>query len=75
LTSSFGVIVQMLLAFFPRSLQVISEPPSKVRPCGTRTLYDMALTSISGVQGEEFVTTPLSHIKKMRNSPHRVGGL
>ena len=74
LTSPFGVIAQMWLALFPRSLQMVSEPPSNARLCGIETLHNVALTRTSGVYEGEFVI-PQSHIGKIRNSPHRVGGL
>jgi hypothetical protein len=32
-----------------RSLQMVSEPPSNARSCGTGALYDVALTGTSGV--------------------------
>jgi hypothetical protein len=37
-TSSFGMIAQMELALFPKSLQVVLKPPSNVKSCGTETL-------------------------------------
>jgi hypothetical protein len=49
LTSPFGVIAQMWLALFLGSLQMVSEPPSNARSCGTGALHDMALTGTSGV--------------------------
>jgi hypothetical protein len=48
-TSPFGVIVQMWLALFLESLQMVSEPPSNAKSCGTEALHDVALTGTSGV--------------------------
>jgi hypothetical protein len=48
-TSLFGVITQMWLALFPRSLQMVSESLSNARSYGTGALHDMALTSTSEV--------------------------
>jgi hypothetical protein len=44
LTSSFEVITQIWLILSPWSLQVVSEPPSNARSCGTEVLHDVALT-------------------------------
>jgi hypothetical protein len=41
--------VQMWLALFLGSLQMVSEPPSNARPYGIGALYDVALTRMSGV--------------------------
>ena len=49
LTNLFGMIAQIWLALFSGSLQVVSEPPSNVRSCGTRALHDVALTRMSGI--------------------------
>jgi hypothetical protein len=43
------VIAQMGLALVLGSLQMVSEPPSNVRSCGTRAPHDMALTRTSEV--------------------------
>jgi hypothetical protein len=64
----------MWLAFFPRQLQMISELPNNARSYGIGAPHDVALTRTSGVEGQKFVTL-LSHIAKMRNRPHRMGGL
>jgi len=49
LISPFGMISQISPAFFPGSLQMVSEPPSNARSCGTRALHDMALIRTSRV--------------------------
>jgi hypothetical protein len=49
LSSPFGVIAQMWLALFPRSLQVVSKSPSNARSCGIGALHDVALTRTSGI--------------------------
>jgi hypothetical protein len=43
------VIAQIWLALFLGSLQIVSEPPTNARSCGTEALHDVALTGISGV--------------------------
>lgn len=48
LISHFGVIAQIWLALFSGSLQMVLEPPSNVRLCGTGALHDVALRT-SGV--------------------------
>jgi hypothetical protein len=40
LISPFRVIAQIWLAFFPKSLQMISKPSSNVRSCGTKATHD-----------------------------------
>jgi hypothetical protein len=42
--SFFKVIAQMWQTLFPTSLQVVSEPPSNTRSCGTGALHDIVLT-------------------------------
>jgi hypothetical protein len=43
------VIAQMWLALFLGSLEMVSEPSSNARSCGTRAPHDIALTMASGV--------------------------
>jgi hypothetical protein len=51
---------------------MVSKPPNNARPCVARAPHHVALTMTLGVQEGEFVTL-LSHIKKMKSSPHKVG--
>jgi hypothetical protein len=43
------VTTQMWLALFPRSLQMVSEPPSNARSCGIGALHDVTLTRTSRI--------------------------
>jgi hypothetical protein len=49
LTNPFGVIAQIWLVLFPKSLQMVSELPSNARPCGIEALHDLGLTRTSKV--------------------------
>jgi hypothetical protein len=49
LASPFGVLSQIWLTLFSRSLQVVSKPSSNARSCGTRALHDIAQTTTSGI--------------------------
>jgi hypothetical protein len=51
LTSHFGMIAQIWIELFPRSLQMVSEPHINARSYGTGAPHDMALTRTSRVYG------------------------
>jgi hypothetical protein len=69
LTSPFGVIAQMWLALFLESLQMVSEPPSNAKSCGTGALHDMhgPDEDVRGLRGG-VCNTPVPYWEEMNSS-------